>query len=375
MFVHQSQLAHLLKPSDYFSAETHRTELDRLLRPGWHFLAADGELQRDGDFKSLELLGVPLVVRNFGGEVRAFLNVCPHRHARLTGVGRGHDDRFRCQYHGWEYDKDGRTGKIPDAKCFRPWDRENACLTRFRTARLGGMTYVSLDPNGVPLEEYLGPFRDRAAEWFTDPFRLAWHWTTEYAANWKIVVENSLESYHIPLLHQKSIATMPTEVDCKHDLEPTHTTFDTPEMSGWVSRVQNVMVRTLGSGTTNIYTHHHQHPNMIFIRMDVMRMAQLMVPTSPTTTRHFVWVYTLGNRRRWNPFAWVVRPVLSKLVVKVAKQIVMEDAPVFPQVQRGLENSPHRGVIGTREERLFMFQRFMSEAYGRDGVALGDRAE
>ena len=54
------------------------------------------------------------------------------------------------------------------------------------------------------------------------------------------------------------------------------------------------------------------------------------------------------------------------VVVKVARQVVGEDATIFPQVQRGLESSPHRGALGTREERLYMFQRYMAKSYGRE---------
>jgi hypothetical protein len=86
--------------------------------------------------------------------------------------------------------------------------------------------------------------------------------------------------------------------------------------------------------------------------------------TSPTTTRHRVWVYTLRGTRR-NPWAWLVRGLLSWLVVKVARQVVIEDAPIFADVQKGLEASAHPGVIGTREERIYAFQKYVLAACGR----------
>src|SRR5439155_10176060 len=138
---------------------------------------------------------------------RAYLNVCAHRHSRLRSEPAGHDPHFRCQYHGWEYRPDGRTAKIPDAGCFRPWDRENACLRTFRTATCGGLVFVSLSDDSPPLDEFLGPFHDTCRAWFAPPYGLKWTWQTDYRANWKIPIENSLESYHVPCLHAKTFGT------------------------------------------------------------------------------------------------------------------------------------------------------------------------
>jgi phenylpropionate dioxygenase-like ring-hydroxylating dioxygenase large terminal subunit len=374
VFLHQTQLRPLLEPADYFAPGPYETEMERLFRPGWHFAAATAELPRPGDFLTLDLLGRPLLLRNVGGEVCAFLNSCAHRHCLLTHEPCGHDPRFRCQYHGWEYDRDGGTGRIPDARCFRPWDRANARLHKFRTETCGGLVFVSLADDGPGLEDHLGPFADECRRWYAPPFRLAWTWQADYPANWKVVVENSLESYHIACLHRRSFGVAPPEEVCRHDLAERHTTFRVPETFSWISRVQNLMVRSLGQPTTNVYVHHHAHPNLIFISMDVMRMAQLVVPTSATTTRHRVWVYTLRGTRR-NPWAWLVRQALSRLVVKVARQVLLEDAPIFGDVQKGLQASAHPGVIGTREERIYYFQRWLRQACGRrpegDGGADG----
>ncbi len=360
MFVHQSQLEHLLSPTDYICSERFHHELERLFVPGWHFLACRSELPRDGDFATFELLGEPLLVRNTEGELHAYLNVCPHRHCKLRGESRGHDAKFRCQYHGWEYQSDGRTARIPEARCFRPFDRENARLVKFRTQSLGDMTYVCLQEQGPSLQTYLGSWFEQAQHWFAPPFEFACTWQAEYAANWKLIVENSLESYHIPCLHEKSFGLAPPEETCQHDLELLYTTFRTPEPMNWISKIQNVMVRSVGGTVSNIYTHHHAHPNLIFIAMDVMRMAQLVEPVSVNRTRHRVWIYTLRGTKR-NPYAWIVRQILSRLVTKIACQILGEDAPIFPQLQRGLEASRFRGVIGTREERVYAFQRYLRE--------------
>src|SRR5438045_6624672 len=160
MFTHQHHLRHLLRPEHYTSESQYRAELRHLFRPAWHPVATAGELARPGDFSTLHLLETPILVRNFDGELRAFLNVCPHRHSKLAVEPRGRSERLRCRYHGWEFDRDGRTGKIPDAKAFRPWDRENSCLRPFRVDACGELGFVNLsDTPGSP-RRWAGPRSD-----------------------------------------------------------------------------------------------------------------------------------------------------------------------------------------------------------------------
>jgi phenylpropionate dioxygenase-like ring-hydroxylating dioxygenase large terminal subunit len=333
--------------------------------PAWHYAATQDDLPRHGDFLTMELLGKPLLIRNIDGEICAFLNVCSHRHCVLTHQPRGHDPRFRCQYHGWEYTKDGKTARIPDAGCFRPFDRDNARLRKFRTAGCGRMIFVSLADAGPGLEEFLGPLYPLFGESFGPPFRQIWKWEADYEANWKVVAENSLESYHIPCLHRKTFGILPPEETSEHALTERYTTFRTREMFSWISAIQNWFVRRLGMKTTNIYTHHHVHPSLIYTGNDVHRIAQLIVPTSPTTTHHTVWVFGIEGRR-FGPLARLLGWTMRRMVKYVARKVILEDAPIFADIQKGLNGSPFRGVIGTREERIHCFQKYVLRNCGAD---------
>src|SRR5436305_14220106 len=93
MFTNQMHLQHLLRPDQYTSEEQYRAELRHLFLPAWHPLATAGELARPGDFVTIDLLDTPILIRNFDGELRAFLNICPHRHSKLTAKTRGSSER------------------------------------------------------------------------------------------------------------------------------------------------------------------------------------------------------------------------------------------------------------------------------------------
>jgi phenylpropionate dioxygenase-like ring-hydroxylating dioxygenase large terminal subunit len=358
MYVHANQLGHLLKPEHYCGEPHYRAEMERLFLPGWHPVATRPELARAGDFVTLELLGQPLQLRNFDGEVHAFENVCAHRHCLLTHRRAGNDPHFRCQYHGWEYTREGRTGRIPDAGCFRPFDRENARLRKFRAETCGDLVFVRLAEDGPELADYLGPYYRACTEFFAPPFQPAWKYEADYQANWKVPVENTLEAYHIPCLHRKTFGQKPTEENSEHELNERYSFLRTPEPPTLARVMQNWMVRRLGVTPTNYYLHYMLHPNLTFISTDVLRLLQVFLPTSATTSHHLVLLYTLRGTRR-GPGKYLIGRLLARLAAWVTRMIVSEDVPIFADVQRGLCHSTHPGVIGTLEERIHVFQDYV----------------
>lgn len=367
MFIHKNQLRQQLRADRYVSDEQYRAELRHLFEPTWHLVATTDVLARPGDFVSFELLGRPLLVRNMDGEIRAFLNVCPHRHSRLTSEARGHSARLRCQYHGWEYNAEGRTGKIPDAQSFRPFDRENSCLKRFRVATCGALVFVSLADAGLTLEEYLGPLHPHWLASFSRPFRLAGWWEEEFACNWKVVVENSLESYHIPCVHPNTFRRYPREENCSHVLDERYTTFQTKHRRTWKKRARSWVVRRLGGQITPGYEHQNVHPHLTLSSLDVSRLAMVVYPLSATTCRYRMYAFSLAGRR--GLLAPVLSRVLRGIVVRVARRVFAEDGSIYEAVQQGLAASPHPGVIGTREERIYAFQQFINRTCGLPDLA------
>jgi choline monooxygenase len=361
MFIHQNQLRHILRPDQYYSEAQHRTEQRHLFQTAWHPVGCIHDLAKPGDFLSCELLDSPLLVRNFDGELRAFLNVCPHRHSRLTDLPKGNTERLRCQYHGWEFNKDGKTGQIPDARAFRPWDRENNCLRQFRLETCGELVFVCFSDSAPSLREWLGPLWESWSSSFGGPFRHAMTWQKEFNCNWKVILENSLESYHIPQIHPKTFGEYPEESNAWHELDTRFSTFKTMVPQDWINRRQAWLVRRLGEPVTTEYWHHVRHPHLTFASLDVHRMLFGVFPITPTTCRYWCILYTVRGYRR-SPIAWALAGILKPIVKTVSKKIIAEDARIYDAVQKGLMTSPHRGVIGTREERIYAFQEYVNQA-------------
>jgi len=354
MFTNQHHLRHVLAPDQYFSEEQYRAELRRLFHPAWHPVAALDEIPRSGDFLTLDLLETPILLRNFGGDIRAFRNVCPHRHSLLTDLARGHTDTLRCRYHGWEYDRDGRTGRIPDARAFRPWDREHSCLQPFRVATCGEIVFINLGGNGLTLREWLDPVWEPWQS-FGGAYRHALTWERDFACNWKVVLENSLESYHIPQVHPTTFKDFPPEENAWHELTGRFSSFRTIPPRDFAGRAMDWLVCRLGQPVTGEYWHRVLHPHATGSSLDVFRMMQCVFPTGPRTCRYRCILFTLRGSRR-GPLAWVCYKFVKGVSTMIARRVFDEDASIYRGVQRGLEASPHSGVIGTREERIHAFQ-------------------
>lgn len=364
MFVHKNQLEYQLRPVHYTSAEQYRREVERLFQPAWHPIAVAAEMPKSGDFVTRELLGQPVLVRNYDGEYHAFLNVCAHRHCLLTSECSGNSPTIRCQYHGWEFDKTGNTGRIPDAGCFRPFDRENARLHKFRTARCGEVIFVSLDNRGPDLREFLGPVYDQIEHRFSNRWRLIWQWDKQFNCNWKIPVENTLETYHLQCLHQESLRDIyPSEPPQKHVLSDRYSSleYDAFEDEKRLAKFEAHLVRRLGGDSTGKYMHFHVHPGFVFTATDIYLHVQLYQPTSPTTCASRIWYFGLRGRN-WGPWARIVSRLVGWGGRRINRRIQTEDASVFEAVQQGLESTRSKGCIGTREERIYAFHKYLLEA-------------
>ena len=365
MFVHKEQLEYLLAPGDYVSPEVHRAEVDELFLRAWHPVCLAGDLPHVGRFLTLDLAGRPLLVRRTPDGLRAYLNVCSHRHCLLTDQVRGHAPGITCQYHGWEYGLDGRVARVPDGGCFKPFDRENARLETFPVATCGELVFVRPAADGPSLEEHLGDWFDRLARSFASPYRCNWRYDAAFDCNWKIPVENTVETYHLPAVHPTTLGgfgMIPEEAQ-KHYLENRSTTLvfdmgrDTPLM-----RRQRRVAATLGGGTdTSEYVHHHVFPNLVFTLADLYTYCQVYLPTGPASSRTQAWMFSLEGTRR-NPWARIVARLVARHGSLANTAIQREDASVFAAVQRGLGATPFKGCLGTREERIWCFHHYVKGA-------------
>jgi len=381
MWVNKGRLPHVLAPGAYHDAGHHERELSALFRAGWHAVGALDEIAGDGDFFTCEALGVPLIVRNHRGSPRAFVNACAHRHALLTHAPRGTGPRLRCQYHGWEYDGEGAACKIPDAACFVPVRRGEERLKARRVEALGKVLFVSLADRGPTLREALG---ERAwalgQRLFGERARLAYSATLEHPCNWKIPLENVLESYHVPSLHDNFIARHPGLFRLfqgrpagphreAHELGEGFTTVS--DSLGADSTLYRAALRRLRPGASTDFLHLHAFPNVLLGQTAIVSFFQAVHPVSPTSSRSTVRIFLDLGHPDAGAFERLLAPLVDRATGALFSGLMSEDTPVFPDVQRGLQASDRPGALGSREERIHHFHTYVARACGDGGSAPG----
>jgi choline monooxygenase len=367
----KGRLPHILRADQYFSSEQHELELERLFRPAWLCLAVTDEVPRHGDYVTRDALGTPVLIRNESGSIVAFLNVCAHRHGPVARDARGNTPGIRCSYHGWEYDAEGRMRKMPEAECFVPIGRGEFALRRFHTATLGRLIFVSLVEPCQDLEEFLGP--EMAAELravFDSPELVSVAaWDPDYACNWKVLMENTLEDYHVPIVHRRSIGYMPAKDNISHTWGERFVACEhrDPELA---SRMVRLMTQRLRPAGRLWYVLHLSYPALIFAGTSLSSHLHVTLPTSPTTCRTLVRLYLAKGRP-----GQIDAPLLHHLArgrfLKIARMVLQEDVDICKDVQRSLQASPFPGVIGAREERVHAFQGYVrSKTMAATGVGI-----
>lgn len=206
-----------LPPSCYTSEEWFEFEKRAIFMREWLCVGRVEQVANVGDFFTLTLVDEPLiVVRSSEQEIRVMSAVCRHRAMVITVPGNlttdswsqqppettGNCDQFKCPYHFWAYDLEGKLVGAPEMHRTPGFDTSEVRLPAFQTEIWNGFIFVNFDAEAAPLAPRLTRLTDTFANWHFDDLvdvepsvepNLPW--------NWKVMHENSIESYHADRLH------------------------------------------------------------------------------------------------------------------------------------------------------------------------------
>jgi len=197
--------AESLPPWCYTSTEFYHAEVDGIFMHAWNFLGRAERIPNPGDFFTVDLVGVPLlVVRDKAGRVRAFANSCRHRGTQLVS-GEGKCRQFICPYHAWTYGLDGALRGGRGVSQIRGFNKAENGLKEFKVDLWGGFVFVNFDDNSRSLRDWLGDLPEQMASYDCDKLVLCRREEFEVACNWKCHIENSVEDYHVPHVHSYTL--------------------------------------------------------------------------------------------------------------------------------------------------------------------------
>ena len=236
--------AHTIPPETYRNPVYYQLEESRIFRSAWTVAAHVDDLRHRGDVKTATVAGQPvLLTRDKSDRLHAFYNVCRHRGARLVAADRqSKTPVISCPYHRWGYGLDGKLLATPlwkgdgaktntdhplsltkeeEDALFAPDEKppteeiqqafqtdhvKNFCKSEYgllpiRVDTWGPYVFVNLDGTAPPLTEYLGDMVEDLEEMPLHNLVTVRRSSLEIQANWKLLVENFQEYYHLPSVH------------------------------------------------------------------------------------------------------------------------------------------------------------------------------
>lgn len=213
-----------IDPSIYTDPAHFELERRELFRKRPILAGLSGDIPEPGDKMLMDVLGPPiLIVRNREGEVRAFLNICTHRAARLVTECHSRS-RMTCRFHGWTFDLNGRLIGLPGKEGFDGIETADLGLVPIPVAEWHGMIFVRATPNGdaIDVADWLGPMGDELAHLELEKARPVMSSSFGADANWKYAFDTYGESYHFATLHPTTIGTLAYSNTMTHEPKGLH---------------------------------------------------------------------------------------------------------------------------------------------------------
>jgi Rieske 2Fe-2S family protein len=186
----------------FVSPEVFAEEQDRVFSKQWALVGHQNQIAEPGDYFVTKIASESLIiVRDKGGEVHGFYNVCRHRGTRLREDKKGHLSAIQCPYHAWTYGLDGRLIGAPHMDQVPDFDKADYSLHAVNLAFWEGLIFVNLADSPTPLEEWFAPLNGKFSHWNLPKLRAAKRIEYDVKANWKLMFENYSECYHCPGVH------------------------------------------------------------------------------------------------------------------------------------------------------------------------------
>ncbi len=358
-------LPRALPPWVYRHPDMTRLEFERILKPSWQIACHVNSVPRKGDFLAFEIGPESIfVLRNRDDRIVAFHNVCRHRGTRLLD-GQGHcSTNIVCPYHGWSYRQDGSLAAVAMRDSFPGLEFSGLGLKSVAVDVAFGFVFVCLgDTPPRSVRETMAPMLDELAPYqFEQMVPLGPIYTEEWEADWKVVMDNYLESYHVPIGHPGLNRMFTPDYDDQRGAPGVArgTSWLRPQPSSkWSERMYQKLIGTV---TTHLpepdrrcWRFYSMLPNLgLDVYPDQMDFFQVL-PRSPGRTTIRGGLFGLPDSRREMRIA-------RYLSDRINRQVNREDRWLCERVQKGLASSSYQpGPLSTIETWMLEFHDLLRE--------------
>ncbi len=343
-----------------------RLEIARILRPSWQIACHVNSVPLPGDYLAVDLGPDSLVVlRDRDGTVRAFHNICRHRGARLLDGGGRCPGPIVCPYHGWSYHTDGRLAAVPLRDTFPGLDRTQHGLAPVHVEILLGLVFVCVaDVRPPSLTDTWGPLLDELLPYRIEQMQpLGPIGLEDWDVDWKIAMDNYLESYHVPVGHPGLNRLAVPDYEDQRGVPGVARGIGwlrETRSSRWSERAyQELLARTpidLPDPLRRSWRFYSALPNLgIDLYPEQVDFFQIL-PRGPGKCSIRYALFGHADERR------EIR-VLRRLGARINAAVNAEDRWLCERVQRGLESPQYRpGPLSGLETWMFEFHDLLERA-------------
>jgi phenylpropionate dioxygenase-like ring-hydroxylating dioxygenase large terminal subunit len=297
----------------YYHPDYFELEKAAIFRRTWLQIAHICELPEPGSFivREIEIASASiLITRGPDDVVRAFHNVCTHRGSQLVREGSGNRFAFTCAYHMWNFGHDGKLRAAPDFDRFYV-DKSKCNLVRVSVDTCGGLIFVNLDPSPrQTLREFLGGVADELEALPMARATCFSEYVYEMEGNWKLIVDNFQENYHLRVVHARSAGGSGTGPENPFGY-PVAFGFNGPHRRqtiwtnpavkpapvqgvGFAKMVECAAGDGLLDGPVN-KDYFGIFPNLFVFSQPIMPQSHCIMPLSPDRSRGVVRLYWIGE--------------------------------------------------------------------------------
>ena len=355
-----------LAGADYTSEAVYAEERERMWFDRWICIGRAEEVPEPGDYLVRDLAGESIIVtRNRSGEIRAFYNVCAHRGTKLLddSPACGHVSKvFKCPYHSWSYDLDGRLVGTPNVDEDEGFDRSLYPLHGIAAEAYAGFLFVNLSESRTPLFDALAGVESitNFERYRMDELRVGRRLVYEVAANWKIIVENFNECLHCPTIHPELVSVIPMfrfgEVWDDKTKDSGNPMFDgassfTPTGSSTLPPFPDLLPED-----RCMYYGVFQYPNLLLNLHPDSAMYYILYPKGPSHT-------TVVSEYLFRPDTIAAPDFAPEPTIELWDLISKQDWEVCARAQTGVTSRAFRQGVYPRKDRfLFEFnERYRAE--------------
>ena len=352
-----------LPPWTYAHPTLHRLEHERILLPSWQIVCHINDVAKPGDYFTFDMGPDSVVVlRDRQGEIHAYHNVCRHRAARLVENAGSCGNAITCPYHGWTYNLDGSLRGTPVRESFPFLDRDKHGLLPVRLEVMAGFIFVCLAGDPPPPSTLWGDMLDDFLPYhFEDMQPLAPLYYEDWDVDWKVAMDNYLESYHVPIGHPGLNRMFTPDYDDQTNRGNGVASgiswlreHPSPKWSEWrYQAMVEGLTQHLPPENRRCWRFYSMLPNLgIDVYPDQMDFFQVL-PRGPGKCTIRGGTYGLPDDRR-------EMRVLRYLNARINRGVQREDDELCRRVQRGLASSFYTpGPLSTLEVCMLEFHNLI----------------